>query len=131
MVWIAVYLHDIGQIKNLSEHHKFSEKMAVDFLKKNKADKNLIDQVAHCVRAHRCQDIQPESLEAKIIAVADSASHFTEPAYLELLIRGSGKKYVSEKIERDYRDINLLPKFQKELEPLYKAWKNLIRVFPK
>ena len=37
---------------------------------------------------------------------------------------------VLEKIERDYRDIDILPEIKNQLEPLYIAWKKLLEVYP-
>lgn len=89
----------------------------------------MIEKVAHCVRAHRCNDVQPDTIEAKILAVADSASHLIDGPYIHMGKR-VGKEEVIAKLERDYRDIGLLPNIKKELTPLYKAWKNLLEILP-
>ena len=69
------------------------------------------------------------SLEAKIIAVADSASHMTDTVYIDMASRGEieGAKA---KLERDFRDEGLFPDLQEESRPLYEAWKKLLEAYP-
>lgn len=131
VVLVSVWLHDIGQtVGDKSEDHAVkSEAEARTFLTSQNYPKEKIEKVAHCVRAHRCKDVQPKTLEAKILAAADSASHFTDINYIVHLSE-EGRKFVEEKIERDYRDIGIFPELKDELTPVYKAWKGLIKVFP-
>ena len=134
---LSVWLHDIGQaIGNKDDDHAVkSGDEANRFLPELGLDKERIEKVFHCVRAHRCKDVQPETIEAKILAVADSATHMTDINYIVHLSDKSGnwgrsKEWVLEKLERDYRDIGLFPEFQKEIRPLYEAWKQLLNVYP-
>lgn len=128
----AVWLHDIGQLLPPPEkdHAQKSEAEVKVFLKSISMPEETIEKVAHCVRAHRCKDVQPQSLEAKILAVADSASHLTDSVYTDFAKRGELRQ-AQEKLERDFRDIGLIPQVQKEITPLYIAWKKLLEVFPK
>src|SRR4030042_3505186 len=127
---LSVWLHDIGHaFLNTDTHHIGSEKEVKRFLAKIKMNPEKIEKVAHCVRAHRRKDVMPETIEAKILAAADSASHFTDGAYMDMLIHGY-KELVSKKMERDYRDVGLFPKLKKEITPIYKAWKELLRAYP-
>ncbi|MEK7447540.1 MAG: HD domain-containing protein [Patescibacteria group bacterium] len=133
VVRVAVWFHDIGYVDcedyDRDDHAVYSEVRALQFLQANGYSQGKLEQVAHCVRAHRCKDIQPETIEAKIIAVADSASHLTDYAYINLTQLGI-KDYAMEKLERDYRDVGLLPEVKQELSPLYEAWKQLLPQFP-
>jgi len=44
---------------------------------------------------------------------------------------GDGHKdYALGKLERDYRDISLIPGLKEKLTPLYEAWKPLLEAFP-
>ena len=131
IVLMGVWLHDIGQTggDKTADHAIYSEKEAMRFLQELNVDKSIIDQVAHCVRAHRNRDVKPETLEAKIVAASDSASHMTDINYIVHLSDGM-KNYIEGKIERDYCDISIFPELKKELTPLFHAWKELIRVFP-
>jgi len=42
----------------------------------------------------------------------------------------SGREATLAKLERDYRDIGLFPKFKEKITDLYLAWKNLLEVLP-
>ncbi len=130
---LAVWLHDIGQAdgKYDIDHAVLSEKEVKEFLSKNQAPNDLIKRVAHCVRAHRCKDVQPKTIEAKIIAAADSVSHMTDINYLVALKDGFSRKEVLAKLVRDYRDKNYLPKeLIDEVNKLYQGWRGLLKVFP-
>ena len=127
----GVWLHDIGQVigDKETDHAVNSELETKRFLMEQETAPDIIDQVAHCVRAHRCKDVQPNTIEAKIIAVADSASHMTDTVYVDMANRGDllGAK---EKLERDYRDVKLFPEIMDEITPLYQNWIKLLEVWP-
>jgi len=131
IVLVSVWLHDIDQEveKNGGDHAVASEKEARSFLSSLGVDSSIIERVAHCVRSHRNRDVKPKTLEAKILAAADSASHFTDIVYVVHLADGI-KTYVEGKIERDFRDVSIFPELSKEIEPLYRAWKELIKIWP-
>ena len=132
VVLLGVWLHDIGILVNGldTDHAVTGEVETKRFLKEIGANNNLIEKVSHCVRAHRNRDISPRTLEAKIVAVSDSASHMLEPVYVDIACRGELEEGVS-KLERDYRDIKLLPEVQTQMQPLYLAWKHLLEIYPK
>lgn len=131
IVLLSVWLHDIGQTfgSRKEDHAIKSEQETRRFLKKFSVSSIITERVAHCVRAHRCKDVQPETIEAKIIAAADSASHFTDSVYLDIVVLTS-KRAALQKLERDYRDAGLLPGFKREIDPIYRAWKRLLKVLP-
>lgn len=131
IVLTSVWLHDIGWKFNRTDidHAILSEKEARKFLHTTGVSENVIESVAHCVRAHRCRDIQPQTIEAKIVAAADSATHFTDINYIIHLSDGI-KEYARGKLRRDYKDVGLFPELQKELTPVYEAWKKLIEAYP-
>ncbi len=93
VVLLIVWLHDISHYvgDKGTDHAARSEKMAEEFLKKNKYDPEKMRQVLHGVRSHRNRDIAPETLEAKIFACADSASHMTDICYLDIAQTGRFK----------------------------------------
>jgi len=127
---LSVWLHDIGHaLSNHENHHIKSEMEARKFLKTIKLSPEKIEKVAHCVRAHRCKDVKPETIEAKILAAADSASHFTDGCYMDMAM-DVPKKQTLEKLDRDYRDVGIFPKLKREITPIYKAWKNLLKAYP-
>jgi len=128
---LSVWLHDIGQLFKPKEadHAIKSEKEARRFLSEVGLAPEKIERVAHCVRAHRNKDVSPETLEAKILAAADSASHMTDICYIDMVQSGE-KESVLAKLDRDYRDVAFFPELKKEVTPLYRAWKELLGVFP-
>ncbi len=125
VVLLGVWFHDSGNLvgdKNI-DHAIRSEEYTRLILKLN--------AVAHCVRAHRNKDVAPQTLEARIVAAADSASHMTGDAYVPSA--GMKRTITSSlgKLDRDYRDIALIPGLQEKLTPLYEAWKTLLSLYPK
>lgn len=134
IVLLSVWLHDIGQANKEDHpiHEVISEKEARKFLKTIGLEEEKIEKVAHSVRTHRAKEgFKPQSTEAKILAGADSASHLTDIVYVYMLTDGTPKKEVLEKLDRDLRDVQVLPEpLKDELIPLGVAWRNLINVFP-
>lgn len=131
IVYLAIWLHDTGHYsgdQNIG-HDLKSEKLTREFLK-DKVEKEFAEKVVRAVRAHRCKDVLPITIEEKIVACIDSASHMTDDMYSS--IASSGRfNFALAKIERDFRDIGLIPEVQKEVTPLYKAWVNLIKEYKK
>ncbi len=132
-VLMGVWLHDIGNLVGDREvdHAIRSETEAIRLLSDLSVSQDKINRVAHCVRAHRNSDVQPITLEAKIVAAADSSSHMTSDIYLPL----AGTKRTIEsslaKLERDYRDVGLITGLKEELTPLYEGWKAVLNAYPK
>lgn len=131
VVLASVWLHDVGLLTGPDEtdHAVNSEVEAKRFLPTIGASEDFISRVAHCVRAHRCRDVQPETIEAKILAVSDSASHMTDTVYIEMANRGE-RELALAKLERDLRDVSLFPELREKMIPLYQAWKNLLSIYP-
>jgi hypothetical protein len=133
IVLTSVWLHDLGHYPIDSQDHAVrGEKRAAEFLKKINLGEAKIKKIAHCVRAHRCKDVLPLTIEAKIVACADSASHFIDFAYLDLIMcnKELNKNYSAlEKLERDWRDVSMFAEVKKKLEKLYLAWKSLLQEF--
>jgi hypothetical protein len=130
VVLFSVWLHDSGHYPITPEDHAIkSEKIAKDFLEKEKFDPAKLALVLHCVRAHRCKDIMPRTLEAKILACADSASHMTDPSMYPSMIAEGRAVAALEKLERDYRDTESFPEAQKKLKDFYDAWKKILTAY--
>jgi uncharacterized protein len=74
---LAAYLHDIGRAaqdraKGRICHAELGAEMALKFLKTRLPGGRLLDNVVHCVRAHRFRgDVRPETLEARVLFDAD------------------------------------------------------------
>jgi len=73
----ACLLHDIGRKEEMDSNGKFchAEKgaeLAEKFLNKLKIDKNIVDNIKHCVISHRSRnDFIPQTTEAKVLFDAD------------------------------------------------------------
>ena len=135
-ILLSVWLHDIGHYPLPTEidHAVRGEERARVFLKQENYPRDRMDKVLHCVRSHRCRDVIPDSLEAKIIACIDSASHMTDPMYLAVARDDKENKRefrAYAKMDRDFRDLAAFPEIQDELKDLYEAWKALIKAYEK
>lgn len=132
VVMTAVWLHDIGHypIKEI-DHAITGEAIAKDFLEKNKLEQEKINKILHCIRAHRCKDVMPETIEAKIIACADSASHISDITIYADMVKNGKIEQAKAKLERDFRDVSMFPEVKKQLKPLYKSWKKLLGNYEK
>ena len=129
IVLLAVWLHDVGHypIPSKIDHAVRSEKRAKQFLKKENYDEKKMEKVLHCIRAHRCRDVMPETFEAKLIAFIDSASHMTDKeTYVDMVRAYKNVTVVLEKLERDFRDMGHFPEQKKKFKYLYESWKQLL-----
>ena len=132
VILLGVWLHDIGQVTGPKEvdHAVNSEVEARRFLPTIGAGPDLVEKVAHCIRSHRCKDVFPSSLEARILAAADSASHLSDNVYVLMAKRGEVDDAIA-KVGRDMRDIQTFPELVEMLEPVSQAWLGLLKVWPK
>jgi HD superfamily phosphodiesterase len=129
IVLAAVWLHDIGSYPLVQgkDHAVEGEKAARALLEKHAYPAERVAAVLHCIRAHRCKDVMPATLEAKLVACCDSASHLTDYIYAKLAFDGpDGMAKASRKIENDYKDLAFFPDLQERLTPLYQKWKGLL-----
>ena len=79
VVRLAALLHDVP-VENLAPnqsgraaHHLAAAEFAREFLRTRGLDENALDNVAHCIEAHRYRDttIAPQTLEARCVYDAD------------------------------------------------------------
>lgn len=143
IVLIACWLHDIAHYyaKNEKEilavkksHHIDGARIAGDILENYKLSQDEIEKVKNCVLRHRNhQDYAPKTLEEKVVATADALSHFRSIFYLTYFKfhpEHSLEEMVKidlDKIERDWRDLGLLPKSRKIAELEYKTLKKMLK----
>lgn len=125
---ISVWLHDIGYFmgEKTIDHAVKAEKIAEEFLTKQKINQDIINRVMHCIRSHRNNDVMPETLEAKLMVTIDCASHFTGTLYMFLFDYGKSVDKIMEGMEKDYADLKNFPGIQKMLYPVYEDWKKLL-----
>ncbi|MFW6109872.1 MAG: HD domain-containing protein [Patescibacteria group bacterium] len=126
VVLTAAWLHDVGRTtKDHSTDHAVQSAQITRRFLKRRLKQDTIANIVHCVRAHRVKEVVPKTLEAKIVAVADSISHMTGPVYI-LVGKELGWEFAFRKLDRDFRDLDLLPKIKKLFEDLYFPWKQLL-----
>lgn len=130
VVLLSVWLHDIGQVVGDDiDHAVNSENEAMLFLPKIEISPERIGEIIHCIRAHKCKDVQPNTLEAKILAVANAVSHMTDFYYITMTSRIS-KETALNKLKKDCEIIKFLSNIEKEIKPFCSAWKELLDVYP-
>jgi len=114
IVEISILLHDMSSVRGDYEyHHIKSAKIAEELLLKLNYPKEKIEQVKHCIFAHRgSMNIKRETKEAQILADADAMCHFDEIG--ALLNAYKTKEAVLAKLERSYN------KLSEQAKPLIK-----------
>ncbi len=129
---IAALLHDYSSVVNKDwypEHNHHSAVLAEEILLKYDYPEEKIQAVKHCIISHRAsKNIPQKTLEAKIIASADSLAHFDNVhslLYLAFTVHkmeiDEGTKWVLEKLKRSWS--KLIPEAKEIIEEKYKAIK--------
>ena len=131
VVELSAWLHDIGRIKFGARNHELTGAgEAGKILRQFGYPDEIIEQVEHCILAHRGSgSIQPQTMEAKVVAAADALAHFDMflPMLTAMGKRGKGKDdkiiygWIYEKMERDWNKKILIPEAMKIAEEKYRA----------
>jgi len=115
IVEIAGWLHDVGSCLGYYEdHHTIGAQYAADYLGKLGLSYDKIEQVKHCIEAHRgSKDIPRKTIEAVCVADGDACSHFDDIAglfHLAFVIRNldteKSRKFVRGKLERSWNKLS-------------------------
>jgi len=134
IVELAAWLHDyasVYDVKLMPEHHLHSPKFAQEILKDLNYPQDKIDQVNHCIKAHRgSQNIKRETIEAECVASADAMAHITSfPSLLILawqvhnLDFQEGIDFALGKMERSWQ--KLIPEARELVKEQYLAIKKV------
>lgn len=131
VIELSALLHDIGRVKfGGSKHHVTGAEESEKILKEFGYPAEIINQVKHAILSHGAMDIKPETIEAKIVASADTMTHFdTIPLLFEAAFVGKKLDYkgtynwVWEKIERGWNKKLLVPEAKKIMKRKYEALK--------
>ncbi|MFC1598704.1 HD domain-containing protein [Patescibacteria group bacterium] len=134
IVLLAAWLHDYASVydaKLMPEHHTHSQKFAQEILSDLNYPQDKIDQVKHCIEAHRgSQKIKRETLEAECVASADAMAHITSfPSLLILawkvhnMYYQEGVDFALAKMERSWD--KLIPEARELVEDQYLAIKKV------
>lgn len=141
VVIIASWLHDVSMFKvgnkeetemHRTTHHIDSRKISENILDKFNIKNSEKNAILNCVVKHRnIPGYMSESMEEKIVAVADIVSHFNSVFYFTYFkhhphdtIDQMVKKQYS-KINKDWNDLELLPKSKKLVKDKYLFLKEL------
>jgi HD superfamily phosphodiesterase len=74
----AAWLHDIGKLKGLENHAETGAGLAGEYLKSIGYESEKIPHICLCISQHSASSKNPPStIEAKVLASSDAASHFT------------------------------------------------------
>jgi len=138
-VLAAAYLHDLAYAwtdKNDPDLEEKSESKAREVLEEAGFSEEkitfIVDKIIH---GHGMQEeTEPETLEAKVLATADALAHFTTDFYLEIcwnryLFEDKSlddyKKWVLEKIERDFNNKIFFEEYKEIAKPYLQSIKTL------
>jgi HD superfamily phosphodiesterase len=131
IVLISAWLHDIRKINGQRElHHVYGADDAEKFLLGWGYDKEKVVKVKYCILTHSSdKNYPPENIEAKIVASADSLSHFDN---LPLMINKAYhittpdkvNGWVLDKYARSFE--KMMPEAMKLIEQRYAAIKLLL-----
>ena len=147
IVIISCWLHDIAHYyargsKEISAvkptHHIDGAAIAEKFLQNYQITPTEIAAIKNCILCHRNKKpFVPKTINEKIVAVADTLSHFGSIFYLTYFKFHPDhtlEQMVAddlEKIKRDYRDIKLLPSAPKLVATEYAVIKKLLNNYNK
>lgn len=147
IVLISCWLHDIGHyyakdgkeiIELKKKHHISGAEIADEFLKQYGLGQGEVDKIKTCILRHRNnEEYRAETLEEKIVVVADTLSHFGSIfyfVYFKFHPEHSLERMVKdelEKLDRDWRDLGILPEARRLVEAEYKTFKRLFESYNK
>ncbi len=132
-------LHDIADTKlerSDENHTQECKDIAQDILKDAGLDEEGIKFILEEIIApHSCSGVLPTSLEGKILATADAMAHLATDFYMYFAWNHWGnkgdmqtyeefRKWVMQKIEKDFHKKIFFPEVQQELLPYYENFKN-------
>lgn len=142
VVMLACWLHDIIHytaktseeiiaVKKL--HHINGAIETKKILDNIGLDEETTEKVMRCIERHRnSEGYKPETIEEKIVAAADTYSHFRSIFYLTYFKfhpEDSIERMVQidlEKLERDWRDLQIIPEAAKMAENRYFMLKEML-----
>ncbi len=130
-------LHDVADAvmeRKNPEHEQESLKLAAGILQETGYDEQEVAEIVDdIITPHSCNALMPQTLEAKILATADGAAHFTTDFYLYFCWQNYGpggyetfKKFALQKINKDYTRKIFFEDVKTEITPMYEALKLLL-----
>jgi HD superfamily phosphodiesterase len=148
IVILACWLHDVakysvsrkgGKVDSIhAVHHILSRNFAVGFLEKYGLFESDIKKIGECVLRHRNSgECMARTIEEKIVAAADTMSHFESIFYFAYFhyypehgFKQMAEKQI-EKLDRDWRDLGLLPRARALVKARYRVVRQMHEDFLK
>lgn len=134
VVALSVWFHDSGRLVGIDDGHDvYGANAANERLRTTGLSNEKIQLVVDACRAHRAEELKPESIEAKILATADAMSHFVSPNFYFRVFEHYRKSKsfeealdtVSKKLDRDYLQKMFFTQAKEKIQPKYDAWKEV------
>lgn len=134
---LAALFHDIARTWSVTKEPalmKESLEKAEVMMRAQMYSTIEIDQVKKAILNHSCRDTMPATEEGRVMATADALAHFMTDFYFVLpfyqwFTAGSTfkeyKKWLSEKIERDFHKKIFYDKYRKLVKKRYDSFKLL------
>ena len=147
IVIISCWFHDIrhfqangeGEINAVKPlHHIDGAVEARKILNGYKIEESDIEKIVRCIERHRNSGKYiPENIEEKIVACADALSHFYSIFFLTFFKFHPSVSFDEmvpnqiQKLERDWRDVNMLPEAGELVKERYKILKKMLSSYGK
>lgn len=130
VVVLSVWFHDIGRFRGIEDDHDvYGAEESKKVLSQEGVSEEIIDKVYEACRSHRCDEIKPKEIEAKILATADAMSHFTHGFYPRLLpylckdrSYEEARDFINKKLLRDFNDKISFEEARNEIKDKYEAF---------
>jgi putative nucleotidyltransferase with HDIG domain len=128
-------LHDVADAvmdRDNPEHEAKSLKIAEQVLHESGFDEKETNEIVYeIIEPHSCRERLPETIEGRVVATADGASHFLTEFYAYFCWKHYGpednfsvfKDWVNKKIEKDFTKKIFFEEVKKEILPKYEALK--------
>jgi len=136
VVMLGALLHDAGlaykrESADPTGHENRSIKYAQEFLPKYGYEKALINEVVECIEATE-PEVEPATLEAKIVRSADAMSHMLSVHYLAKAVFApdweAGISFVEKKIEKDFGKV-CLDDERELVRPVYEYFTKIVEQY--
>jgi len=133
---LGALLHDAGlaykrESADPTGHENCSIEYAEEFLPKYGYEKELIDEVVKCIDATE-PEVEPATLEAKIVRSADAMSHMLSVHYLAKAKFASdwegGISFVEKKIKKDFTKV-CLDDERELVRPVYEYFSKIVEQY--
>lgn len=122
-VFLGIWLQNIEDIAYGDPN--YTENQTKSILEEKGLPPEKIDAIALCIEAHRSEQKLPFTIEAQVVAAANSATRMVNEK-----LQGTIPESFA-KIRQHYEVVKLIPGIRKELDQLYETWSQLNKAYYK